>query len=194
MKKTRGRPRQYDSDAALEAATQVFWQQGFAGTTVDDIAAATQMSKPSLYAAFGEKAGIFNACLDRYNRKLHAELQSALNRNQGLKEDLTNFYRVALKRYNTNQLRLGCFTFSTTQPSDFRPAMADALSGLETLLEQRIGQAIDDGELQTRHDLQTLVALTSSVFLSLSIRVKSGQRRTTSRAAIRKYLEVIFGT
>lgn len=190
----RGRPKQYDPDAALEAATRVFWQQGFAGTSVDDIAAAAGMNKPSLYAAFGGKARIFDACLDRYNERLSAELQRALNRGQGIKEDLAGFYQVALKRYNTNQLPLGCFTFSTTQTSNFQPELAEALNGLEALLEERIGRAIDDGELRSKHDLQTLVALTAAVFLSLSIRVKAGQSRKTGKAAIRRCLDAIFDT
>ena len=59
----RGRPRAYDPDAALKAARDVFWVKGYAATSLDDIAEATGMNRPSLYAAFGDKEAIYLAAL-----------------------------------------------------------------------------------------------------------------------------------
>ena len=53
------RPRSFDPDQALDLARDVFWQNGFHGTSLDDITAATGLAKPSLYAAFGDKNALF---------------------------------------------------------------------------------------------------------------------------------------
>ena len=53
--KRRGRPRAYDPQVALARAAAVFWKAGYAGTSLDDLVAATGMNRPSLYAAFGDK-------------------------------------------------------------------------------------------------------------------------------------------
>jgi hypothetical protein len=55
----RGRPRAYDPDTALAAAADVFWKKGYDGTSLDDLAAATGMNRPSLYAAFGDKHDLY---------------------------------------------------------------------------------------------------------------------------------------
>ncbi|MFX5555055.1 helix-turn-helix domain-containing protein, partial [Acinetobacter baumannii] len=62
----RGRPREFDIDLAIERAMQVFWSSGYHGTSLPDLLAATRLSRGSLYAAFGDKHGLFLRALDRY--------------------------------------------------------------------------------------------------------------------------------
>ena len=62
-----GRPRTFDSDAALDRALEVFWRQGYEGTGVSDLLKAMGISNaPSLYNAFGNKEQLFRKVLDRY--------------------------------------------------------------------------------------------------------------------------------
>ena len=51
----RGRPRAFEPETALAQAMDVFWSDGFAATSLDDISAATGLNRPSLYGAFGDK-------------------------------------------------------------------------------------------------------------------------------------------
>ena len=62
----RGRPREFDIDDALDKAIEVFWRQGYEGTTLDDLTDAMQISRPSLYAAFGNKEATFKQAVARY--------------------------------------------------------------------------------------------------------------------------------
>src|SRR5262249_13831611 len=57
--RTRGGPRQYDPELALAKAAAAFWKHGYAATSLDDLAAATGMNRPSLYAAFGDKRDLY---------------------------------------------------------------------------------------------------------------------------------------
>lgn len=61
-----GRPREFDTDAALEKAMRLFWAKGYEGTSVADLTEALGISRPSLYAAFGDKQSLFRAALERY--------------------------------------------------------------------------------------------------------------------------------
>lgn len=60
------RPRSFDQDAVLRAARDQFWATGYAGTKIDDIAAATGLGKGSLYGAFGDKHALFLRVFDDY--------------------------------------------------------------------------------------------------------------------------------
>jgi TetR/AcrR family transcriptional repressor of nem operon len=60
------RPRQFDEAAVIGEALDVFWANGYAGTSVDAIGAATGLGKGSLYGAFGGKRQIFGRVFERY--------------------------------------------------------------------------------------------------------------------------------
>ncbi len=60
------RPREFDRDQALASAMQVFWQKGFAATSTDDLLAAMQIGRQSLYNAFGSKRDLYLEALERY--------------------------------------------------------------------------------------------------------------------------------
>jgi AcrR family transcriptional regulator len=62
----RGRPRKTDPDVALDAAMNIFWKQGYEGTSMNDLVAVTGMAKPGLYATFGDKEVIYTKALSRY--------------------------------------------------------------------------------------------------------------------------------
>jgi AcrR family transcriptional regulator len=61
-----GRPRAFNVDQALDRALEVFWRKGYEGATLCDLTAAMGINPPSLYAAFGNKEGLFRKALDRY--------------------------------------------------------------------------------------------------------------------------------
>ncbi len=62
----RGRPRQFDKDAVLDALVALFWLQGYEATSMSDIEKASGLNKSSLYNAFGSKHELFELVLDRY--------------------------------------------------------------------------------------------------------------------------------
>lgn len=61
-----GRPRAFDTEAALDKALEVFWHNGYEGTALSDLTSAMGINRPSLYAAFGNKEQLFRTVLDRY--------------------------------------------------------------------------------------------------------------------------------
>lgn len=62
----RGGPRTFDRDEAVATAMRLFWRHGYEGVSISDLTAAIGIAPPSLYAAFGSKAGLFERALRRY--------------------------------------------------------------------------------------------------------------------------------
>jgi TetR/AcrR family transcriptional repressor of nem operon len=60
------RPREFDTDTVLEAAMTTFWRDGYESASVSDLVTATGVGRASLYNAFGDKHGLFEACLRHY--------------------------------------------------------------------------------------------------------------------------------
>lgn len=66
---TKGRPREFDPDEALAAALRVFWTKGYEGASISDLTCAMGITRPSMYAAFGNKEELFRKTLDLYERE-----------------------------------------------------------------------------------------------------------------------------
>src|SRR5262245_63511915 len=62
----RGRPREFDTEEALDAALEVFWRKGYEGASLPDLTEAMGINRPSLYAAFGNKEELFRRVVARY--------------------------------------------------------------------------------------------------------------------------------
>jgi len=74
----RGRPREFDVDQALTAALRVFWSKGYEGASMTDLTDAMGITRPSLYAAFGNKESLFRKALDLYEREKLCYMGQAL--------------------------------------------------------------------------------------------------------------------
>jgi TetR/AcrR family transcriptional repressor of nem operon len=70
-----GRPREFDKAEVLDAAMRLFWERGYERTGIADVVSATGVLRGSLYAAFGDKRGLFLAALDRYRAGWRASLK-----------------------------------------------------------------------------------------------------------------------
>jgi AcrR family transcriptional regulator len=66
IRKRKPRPLSFDRDAAVNTAMRLFWRHGYEGVSVSDLTEAIGIAPPSLYAAFGNKLGLFREALDRY--------------------------------------------------------------------------------------------------------------------------------
>lgn len=69
---------QFNKQVALENAVAVFWQQGFHGTSMSEIIEATKLKPGSIYLAFGNKEGLYQACLEHYYQQNLARIKDTL--------------------------------------------------------------------------------------------------------------------
>ena len=74
----KGRPREFCVDTALAAALRVFWSKGYEGASMSDLTEAMGITRPSLYAAFGNKEALFRKALDLYETEKLAYVGKSL--------------------------------------------------------------------------------------------------------------------
>lgn len=92
----RGRPREFDPAVALRKAEEAFLRDGYAGTSLDALADAMDVNKPSLYAAFGDKRALYMAVLRERYRRVGARYATAFARGGTLEEALRYFFEEAV--------------------------------------------------------------------------------------------------
>jgi TetR/AcrR family transcriptional regulator, transcriptional repressor for nem operon len=80
------RPLAFDIDAVTDRALLAFWQRGYDGCSITDLTQACGINRQSLYNAFTDKHGMFQAALARYLDRLDAALAPLAQPGAGLTE------------------------------------------------------------------------------------------------------------
>jgi AcrR family transcriptional regulator len=156
----KGRPRGFDADAALDRAAEVFWRQGYEGTSLSDLTAAMGINRPSMYAAYGNKDELFRRAVARY-----AEVDMAYAR-EALAEPTAYAVIETFLRRNADALTRpdrppGCLSIQggLAAGSD-DGAVAEFLAASrrsgEAALARRLARAVDEGDLPPGTDPDVL--------------------------------------
>ena len=196
----RGRPRAYDPDEALERATEAFWRQGYAGTSLDSLSTATRMNRPSLYGAFGDKHALYAAALERYIAEGRSQMEAALDQAIPLREALMRVYDGALAMYfPTKSGARGCFLIGTAVTesmvdADVRERLGRGLREFDRLFEQRLRFAQTQGDLPASADPVALAGVASAILHSLAMRSRAGDSRAALRALAETGVALICDT
>ena len=196
MTNPRGRPREYDPDQALDAAMMVFWAQGFSGTSLDDLASAMNMNRPSLYNAFGDKESLYRLALAGVVAELKRGVGASLSAEPDLEKGLRSFYYSALEIYFATEPAPGCFVMCTapvealTHPevrSDVRAVIAE----LDGVLSRRFAKAQADRQFPAAGDPKAAAKVAQAVLHSLAIRARSGESKASLRKMARDAVRVL---
>jgi TetR/AcrR family transcriptional regulator, transcriptional repressor for nem operon len=104
--------RQFDEDAMLEVALKTFWQNGFAATSMIDVAAATGVQRGSLYNAYGDKERLFLLAFERYSSHFLDFVRQALS-NPDPAVALTTLFTGAIAHMSEGAPSRGCLSTKT---------------------------------------------------------------------------------
>lgn len=169
----RGRPRGFDANDVLKAATERFRTHGYAGTSLDDLVDATGLARPSLYAAFGDKRAIYLAALDRTIERSRRGFDNLIAAELPLKDSLAQMFATIIKGYMTGETGpSGCVMISTSATSAVDdPDVRDRLATFLAMEDERI-----EALLAARGDSQAgaNARIIASVIHSLSVRARAG--------------------
>lgn len=193
----RGRPRSFDPDEVLDKARAVFWNLGYAATSLDDLAAATGLNRPSLYAAFGDKHALYIAALDRSRAEATAALGAALATEAPLRTVLGLIFDRTVDIYRRGEAgQRGCFLIGTavTQAVDdpeARDLLGRYIEGTDTLFRERFER--DRASLAPGVTPAAAGAMASGTFHTLAVRARTGAGEAELKAVGRAYVDLISG-
>ena len=74
-----GRPRAFDTEQALSGARDLFWSRGYGATSIQDLVDELKVQRGSLYAAFGDKRGLYLQAVALYARQNRQRLEALLD-------------------------------------------------------------------------------------------------------------------
>ncbi|MGP3987425.1 TetR/AcrR family transcriptional regulator [Streptomyces sp. 3N207] len=186
---TRGRPRAFDRDAALEQAMRVFWEHGYEATTMAELTEAMGIRPPSLYAAFGSKEGLFREAVELYERTDGTISRVALSEAPTAREGVHDALRSNVIAYTDPDKPRGCMivlaaTNCTPENEGVRALLAEDRRGTEHMFRERVDRGIAEGDVPRGTDSSTLGAFYATVLFGLSVQAKDGVPRSELLAVV----------
>jgi TetR/AcrR family transcriptional regulator, copper-responsive repressor len=190
--KVRGRPRSFDPDEALQRAGERFRTYGFAGTSLDELAEATGLKRPSLAAAFGDKRALYLAAIERLMARVERQLIRLGEAGLPLGELIERLLLGGINLYLTgSDGPEGCLiinTAATQAASD--PLVRDRVGAFLKLEDARIAELLAAAGSPNPQAQGRLVA---SVLHSLSVRARAGAPREELEQLVRDCVELVAG-
>ena len=174
-----GRARTFDDQDILERATRLFWRQGYKGTSMSDLVAATGLAKASIYNAFGTKEDLFSAVLTYYIEKKQSQSLAFLESGQTGRDGLIAYFNNVLRVTEQNRLTPGCLLVNTvTEQSLDDEALCQivnmGIDRTETHFVKCVKRGIQDGSIDKRVDADTAGLCLVSVLLAIRVLAKKG--------------------
>ncbi|MCX4822931.1 TetR/AcrR family transcriptional regulator [Streptomyces sp. NBC_01142] len=159
------RTKEFDPDAALQAALELFWRRGYEATSMADLVEHLGIGRASIYATFGNKHALYLKAMDRYAETCHPQLFDELSQ----PGPALPAVRAVVRRFATESTadegrRNGCFVTNTA--AELGPHDADAArrveiswENIETLIHSALVRAQAQGELDKDREPRALARM-----------------------------------
>ncbi|REE22878.1 TetR family transcriptional regulator [Paraburkholderia sp. BL27I4N3] len=148
------RPRQFDEQEVLEAASAAFWTKGYDATSTRDLVKSTGLTQPSLYNAFGDKRTLYLRALEHYLEHTLRERIRRLVQTVSPALGITMFFHEILERSLADPAQRGCMLVNsaletTSEDEAFRAIVATEFSEMRAFFYRRMIAASESGEITT---------------------------------------------
>lgn len=189
------RPIAFDEAAALDAAIECFWHQGYRASSVRDLASSMGICGTSLYNSFGNKRSLFIKALERY---LDRSVRARIGRLQTLppKRAIHGFFDEIIERSLNDRARRGCLLINSAleiAPHDRKLGgeIAQRLTEIEGFFRDRIAAGRADGSIPKRVDADNVARLLLGVLLGIRVLARSRPERALLEGMARPALALL---
>ena len=191
------RPKTFDPEQVVDAALGLFWARGYQATSFDDITRATGVNKPSLYAEFGDKAGLFARVLERYHAMLLAHAEATLGGTGPVRDAVRAWLLSFLPSCSGAAGGRGCLSVNATLDAAAAadPAVAQRVAAfrlrVERLLARAIRRGVAAGELPRSVDPRAAARLLLVAQTGLMVHARELPSLAATRATMLLALRVL---
>lgn len=178
----RGRPRIFDEEQALDAALAVFWRSGYQGASLAKLTKAMGITKPSLYAAFGNKEQLYLTALERYREQQLIAHAEALAAEPDLKRAMRMFLRSVVTMLTAEELPGGCMVVNSAVTCDARALPRRVVAAIGEIVNQssfgllkaRLHEELQHQKLPENTPIDQLADYFTAIMSGMAVMAKVG--------------------
>lgn len=175
----RGRPSTFDRTEALNRAMELFWEQGYEGTSFDQLIQAMGISPSSFYNSFGSKEQLYKEATDAYLSMSGVWFAGGLFGTADTREAFKNLLDVTVVEFTRKSHPPGCMislagTQLPPELASIREMMAGHRANAEEMMAQRLRKGVEDGDLPPDTDVPALAAFYSAMTRGMAVQARDG--------------------
>ncbi len=180
------RPQEFVREDVIDKAIEVFWRKGFEATSVQDLVKATKLNRGSLYNAFGNKSGLFDAALERYAQNSPAKRLIRSGEDETPRQAIEAIFNAVIERATTKNIGYGCFITNTAtelagRDESIATRVRAGLKELEDAFCRLIEKGQHDGDIVPWRPPRTLARFLVAALQGLIVLGKVSPDRETLR-------------
>jgi AcrR family transcriptional regulator len=186
----RGRPRTFDPDTALRTALDLFWERGYEGTSLKDLAEAMGIASASIYACFGSKEDLFRKVMALYATTSGEPPRRALREQPTARAAIEAMLRATADEITRPDTPHGCMLIlaaptGAVENHAVREFLADRRRDQFTTIKDRLARGIADGDFTAPPaSLDAIARYYTTVMQGLSVQARDGATRSELEAVI----------
>jgi TetR/AcrR family transcriptional repressor of nem operon len=175
----------FDTDEAIDKATQVFWAKGFEATSLADLLKEMGINKGSFYNAFGSKKSLFTQSLLKYDREQRRQVLEQLSSLQDPILAINTLFDALVEQSLADVERKGCFLVNTAldlpnHDEDIQKTVKKGLNDFEAFFEQQVRLGISTGAIPDRVN----ITVTAKGLLTLVVGLRVLARGVFDQASL----------
>ena len=192
----RGRPREFDIDAALDKSVRVFRERGYHATSIADLTQATELASGSVYKAFKDKRAVFLAAFDREGRTRLEKLRRVLSTAKSGRDRIRTVLKFFAESSHGVEGKRGCLIVGTaaelaTLDAGVARRVTAALRQSETLVGDLIRQGQADGSIPVDIDARVTARLMLCLLQGMRVIGKTGRKRKEMMAVAEAAMKLL---
>lgn len=178
-KAKRGRPMCFDEQEALHKAMLLFWQYGYEATSISDLTKALGLTPPSLYRSFGDKAQLFQRCLEYYLAHEACAIDRIFAEAKTAKVAMELFLYENIKQLVQDNKPKGCMLLVSTmncseQHVDLQNDIELKRLRIKEKIYQRLLQGQQAGEIAPHVSIQEMTDYYTTVMQGMTFQARDG--------------------
>lgn len=187
---TRGRPRTFDPDTALRQALTLFWERGYEGTSLSDLAQVMGIASASIYACFGSKADLFRQVMELYGATAGAPPRRALDEHPTARAAIHAMLRATADQVTRADAPHYCMLILAAPTGAVENhAVREFLAGIRrsqfAAIRERVARGVADGDLTVSDaGVDAIARYFTTVVQGLSVQARDGATREELEAVI----------
>src|ERR1700733_7667672 len=187
----RGRPRTFDPDTALRKALDLFWERGYEGTSLNDLAQAMGIASASIYACFGSKEDLFRKVMALYGATSGEPPRRALREQPAARAPIHAMLRATADEITRADTPHGCMLIlaaptGAVENHAVREFLADRRRDMLSTIKDRLPPGGPPGGHLTAPpaSLDAIARYYTTVVQGLSVQARDGADRAELEAVI----------
>ena len=188
------RPRTFNEQEAIDRAVDVFWQKGFADTSIGDLEEALGMGRQSIYNTFGDKRALFLRALQQYYEKGGEIIASVFDGQARGLESIYSYFDLVAAHQTNSEDRRGCFLVKCLvdlgmSDSEVSSRCKSNEARLQDLFKKALHEAIEDKTVSPSMDIESTAFVLSTQVYGMSVMARSGASSDAIRESSRVLLK-----